>query len=93
LRRLEGYRSFPTALRTHGHGLCFGKPRTRRSLALGLASLAALGLILEILIVEEMLLSGCENEISSAIHAFENAILKLRHMNLCPVTNLNSVGY
>jgi hypothetical protein len=69
LRWLKGHRSFPTALRTHGHGLCLGKPRTPGTLPLGLAVLAALGLILEILIVEEVLLTRCKNEISAAIHA------------------------
>jgi hypothetical protein len=92
LRGFEGYRSLPTALRTHGHGFCFGKPRTRRPLALGFAILAALGFILKILVVEEVLFSRCEYEICSAIYAFENAILKLRHISPCPVTNLECVG-
>jgi hypothetical protein len=59
-------------------------------LALGLASLAALGLILEVLVVEEVLFSRCEYEIRVAIHAFEYAVLKLRH-GLFPVDNLSSL--
>ena len=55
------------------------KTRCRRTLALGLAGLAALGFVLEILVVEEVLFSRCEYEICSAIYALENAVLKLRH--------------
>jgi hypothetical protein len=66
------------------HGFGFGETASGRSLALGLASLAALGLILEILVVEEVLFSRCEYEIRAAIDAFENAVLKLRH-GLFPV--------
>jgi hypothetical protein len=51
---------------------------------LGLAILTALGLILEILVVEEMLFSRCEYKISSTIDALENAILKLGHIQLSP---------
>jgi hypothetical protein len=36
---------------------------------LGLAILTALGLILEVFVVEEVLFSRCENEIGSAIRA------------------------
>jgi hypothetical protein len=36
------------------------KPAARSALALGLAVLAALGLVLEILVVEEVLFSRCE---------------------------------
>jgi hypothetical protein len=52
---------------------------------LGLAILAALGLVLEIFIVEEVLFSRCEYKIGSAIDALEDAILKLRHIELFPV--------
>jgi hypothetical protein len=38
--------------------------------------------------VEEVLFSRCENEIRAAIHAFENAVLKLRH-GLFPVDSLS----
>jgi hypothetical protein len=68
------------------HGLGFGKAGSGRALALGLACLAALGFILEILVVEEVLFSRCEYEIRAAIHAFENAVLKLRH-GLFPVNS------
>jgi hypothetical protein len=56
-------------LGTHGHCLGLGKPRTPGARALGLTILTALGLILEILIVEEVLFSRSEDEIGSAIHA------------------------
>jgi len=75
-------------LRTLGHGFGFGKTGPGRSLALGLACLAALGLIFEILVVEEVLFSRCEYEIRAAIDAFENAVLKLRH-GLFPVESLS----
>jgi hypothetical protein len=60
-------------------------------LALGLARLTALGLILEVLVVEEVLFSRCEHEIGTAIHAFENAVLKLRH-GLFPVDDLSKLS-
>ena len=81
---LEGHRSFPTALRAGGHGFRFGKARGRRTLALGLTSLAAFGFVLEVFVVEEVLFSRCEYEICSAVNALEDAILKLRHSNCAP---------
>jgi len=85
LRRLEGHRGFPTALRAHGHGFRFGESRTGGALALYFAILAALGLVLKVLVVEEVLFSRCKYEICSAINALENAILKLRHSNCAPL--------
>lgn len=79
LGRFERYRGFAAALRTHGHGFGLGEARPRRTLPLGLATLTALGLILEILVVEEMLFSRCEYEIRSAICTLKDAVLKLRH--------------
>jgi hypothetical protein len=87
LRGLEGNGCLPTALRAIGHGLGFGETGTGRALALRLASLAALGFVLEILIVEEMLLSRCKHKIGTAIDARETAVLKLRH-GLFPVDYL-----
>jgi len=69
LSGFEGYRSFATALRAHGHRFGFGETSAPRALALGLAGLAALGLVLEVLVVEEVLLSRRKNKICSAIHA------------------------
>jgi hypothetical protein len=69
LSRFKGHRGFPTALRAGGHGFRFVKARGRGTLALGLAILAALGLVLKILVVEEVLFSRCENKICSAVHA------------------------
>ena len=48
-------------------------------MTLGLAILTALGLILEVFVVEEVLFSRCEYKIRCAIDALEYAILKLRH--------------
>ena len=84
LCRFERHRSLPAALGTFCHGLGFRKTGSGRALALGLAGLAALGFIFEILVVEEVLFSRCEYEIRAAIDAFENAVLKLRH-GLFPV--------
>jgi hypothetical protein len=53
-------------------------------LALCLTSFAALGLVLETLVVEEVLFSRCEYEIRSAIAAFKDAVLKLRHIYFAP---------
>ena len=55
-------------------------------MTLGLAILAALGLVFEVFVVEEMLFSRCEYKIRCAIDALEDAILKLRHIQLFPVS-------
>src|ERR1035437_5010344 len=74
LSRLERHRGFPAALGACSHGLRFGKTRPRRSLPFSLASLAALGLVLEIFVMEEVLFSRCENEICFAVYTLEDAI-------------------
>jgi hypothetical protein len=56
-----------------------------------LASFAALGLVLKVLVVEEVLFSRCEDEIGSTVYAFEDAVLKLRHSNV-PVIDLNKLS-
>jgi hypothetical protein len=72
-------------LRTGGHGFRFRETtRGGRALTLGLASLAALRLILEILVMEEVLFSRCKYEIRSAIDALKDAILKLGHNPISP---------
>jgi hypothetical protein len=48
-------------------------------LAFGLAVLTTLGLVLEILVVEEVLFSRCEDKFGSALRALEHPILELRH--------------
>src|ERR1035437_6709859 len=90
LGRFEGNRGLAAALRALRGGFGFRKTGSRRTLALGLAGLAPLGLILEILVVEEVLFSRCEYKIRAAIHAFENAVLKLRH-GLFPVDTLSNL--
>jgi hypothetical protein len=84
LGRLEGYRGLPPALGAFGCRFGFCETATGGTLSLGFARFAALGFILEVFVVEEVLFSRCENEIRAAIHAFENAVLKLRH-GLFPV--------
>jgi hypothetical protein len=78
-------------LRTGRHGFRFRETtRGGRALALGLASLAALRLVLEILVMEEVLFSRCKYEIRSTIDTFEDAILKLRHIRF-PRDNVNCI--
>lgn len=77
---LEGNRGLPAALRTGCHGFRFGKAPGTRTLALVFASLTALGLVFEILVMEEVLFSRGENKIGAAIYALEDAILKFRHI-------------
>ena len=81
LSRLERHGGLTTALRARGHRLGLGKSAatTGRTLALRLAGLAALGLVLEVLIVEEVLFSRCKYKICSAIDALEDAVLEFRH--------------
>src|SRR5450631_538806 len=90
LGRFEGNRGLTAALRALRGSFGFGKTGSRRTRALGLAGLATLGLVLEVLVVEEVLFSRCENEIRVAIDAFEHAVLKLRH-GLFPVDNLSKL--
>jgi hypothetical protein len=84
LGRLEGHRGFPTALRAGGHGLGFVEARSWGTLALGLTGFAPFGFVLKVLVVEEVLFSRCENKICSAVYAFEDAVLKLRHIHCFP---------
>jgi hypothetical protein len=75
----EGNGRFAATLRTDR--CCFrarGAGR-RRPLPLHLARLAALRLIFEVLIVEEMLLSRRENKLRPTIGALDDSILKLWH--------------
>ena len=80
LRGLEGNCGLPAALRTGGHSFHFSKTRGTRTLALVLAGFAALGLILEVLVMEEVLFSRSENKIGATIHALEDAVLKFWHI-------------
>jgi hypothetical protein len=53
---------------------------------LGFAIFTALGLVLEVFVVEEVLFSRCEYKIGCAIDALEDAILKLGHVVGFPVS-------
>jgi hypothetical protein len=85
LSGLEGYRGVPTALGARGRGLRLAEPRCRTALALVLAILAALGFVLEVLVMEEMLFSRCKYEICPTVYALEDAVLKIRHV-LAPLS-------
>lgn len=81
---LEWYRGVPTALGAGSHRLRLAKARGRTALALCLAILAALGFVLEVFVVEEVLFSRCEYKVCSAVNAFEDSVLKLRHSSCAP---------
>jgi len=81
----ERYRGFSPALGAGSHGFRLGETAPAAiALAFALASLAPLGLVLKVLVVEEVLLSRCENKFRAAVGAFQNAVLKLRHSNCAP---------
>jgi len=81
LSRLERDGGFTATLGTCGHGFGFCKTATTPggALPLGLATLAAFGLVLKILVVEEVLFSRGKYEICPAIDALEDSILEFRH--------------
>ena len=81
----ERHGSFTATLRADCCRLYPLRAGSRRSLTFTLTSFAALGFILEILIVEEMLLSRRENELGAAVSALEDSILKLWHHHWLPV--------
>jgi len=55
-------------------------------LALRFAVLAAFGFVFEILIVKKVLFTRGEYEICSAVYALKDSILKLRHINVAPLS-------
>ncbi|HKE29879.1 MAG TPA: hypothetical protein VKB88_46335 [Bryobacteraceae bacterium] len=87
MSRLKRNRGFTAALRARGHGFRLGETSAASASSFLLACFAALRLVLEVLVVEEMLFSRCEDEIGSTVYAFEDAVLKLRHSNV-PVIDL-----
>ena len=81
LGRFEGNGGFLAATRTVRPGLYFRRVVTRGGGAhvcrsLSFAGLATLGLVLKLLIVEEKLLTGCKDEITTTVDALEDLILK-----------------
>jgi len=75
----ERNRRFPAALRANRGCLRPRRSGRWRSLPLDLARLAALRFILEVLIVEEMLLSRRKNKLRATIRALDHSILKIWH--------------
>jgi hypothetical protein len=77
LSGLEGYRGLDTALRAFGARLCARETSRNRTRArthphagtLGLARLAALGVVLELFVEEKELFAGSEDELSTTISA------------------------
>src|SRR5580704_12482777 len=68
----------PPALRTNRHGFHLAGRRWP-ALPFAFTGFTALGLVLEILIEEEMLFPRGENKFRSAIRTLQNSILELRH--------------
>lgn len=75
LSRLEGDGGFRAALRANG--ACLRAHRAGAGCPFGLALFAALGVVLELLVEEEELLTRSEHEIVPAVHAFENLVDEL----------------
>jgi hypothetical protein len=78
LRGFKGNRGFRGALRTHGPGF-----RTHAvagsSYALDFALFAALGIVLELFIVEEELLTSGKNEVITAVRTFQNFVDEIHY--------------
>ena len=80
MRRLKRDGSLFSAMRAVGSRLhllvAVHRSRAYRSNAFGLARLAALGLVLELLVVEEKLFAGGEEKLRAAIDALEQPVLE-----------------
>lgn len=93
LGRFKRYRRFLAALRTTGPCLHFRiaswsrNPKSRG--ALGFTSLAALWLVFELLVVEEKLLPGRENEICPAVNTLQDLVLKFHNAPFNPAPSQN----
>src|SRR5262249_26203364 len=83
LRRAERHgRLFPAGRAVGGrlHALAAGSGAARRARrALGLATLAALGLVLEVLVGEEKLFASGPDEGGATVHAVQGLVLELHH--------------
>src|SRR4029079_8683768 len=86
LRGTEGYGRLFTARRAVRGGCnAFAADRgarRRARCALGLARLATLRLVLEILVGEEELLAGSPDELGAAVYAVERLVLELHRPSL-----------
>ena len=84
---LEWDGRFFSASRTTGAGFDLGVVARRSSPhargPLGFAGLTALGFVLELLVVEEQLFPGSENEFAAAVDTLQNLVLKF-HGELLP---------
>jgi hypothetical protein len=82
LGRFEGNRCFGAALRAGGSRFGPGAAPARRTL--GLAGFASFRVVLELFIVKEQLLPGCENKITSAIRTLQNLVDVVHPAYLAP---------
>src|SRR5205085_10958123 len=89
LRGSERHRRFFSARRAHGRrfdALASDATARRPRRTLGLAALAALGLVLEIFVGEEQLLAGSPDEGGPAVHADQALVLELhRYLSHSPL--------
>jgi len=84
LRRTEGDRSLFSASRADGLSFHFGvavilpggSRASQNRYPLGLAGLATLRFVLELLIVKEKLFPGGENEITATVNTLQHLVLK-----------------
>jgi len=88
LGRAEGYGGLFVTTRTDRAGFDLvvdgrgGLPvAAKQGCALGLAELAAFGLVLELLVVEEQLLTGCEHKVIPTIDADQSFVLEFHREN------------
>jgi hypothetical protein len=72
LRGLKGNGGFRSTFRADGTRFRAG--RTGAGGAFGLALLATFRIVLELLVVKEQLLAGCEHEVASAVRALKNLV-------------------
>ena len=85
---LEGNGCFLPTTRAVGSSLYLGiiaRGRTSQSRSsFGLAGFATFRLVLELLVVEEELFSGCEDEVGAAVNTLQNLVLEF-HGELLPL--------
>ncbi len=78
LRGLKGNGGFRGALRTDGPGFCTDTVAGSGH-ALDFALFAPLGIVLELFIVKEELLTGGKNEIVTAVRTFQNLVDEIHY--------------
>jgi hypothetical protein len=57
-----------------------------------LARTAAFGQVLELPVVEESLLAGCEDEFSATVHTRQHPVRELHETPFSPISTVNAVA-